>query len=80
MKKKVAVVVVSVVCFGLFIVSSLMSAEFWASKVSNKYHYPSCEWAQKIKPENLVKFSSPEQAQKDGYIPCKVCAPPTSAR
>jgi len=43
---------------------------------SDKYHYPDCEWAQKIKPENEVWFSSPEEAQKAGYKPCKVCTPP----
>ena len=30
---------------------------------------------QKIKPLNLVKFSSPESAIKAGYVPCKVCKP-----
>jgi outer membrane biogenesis lipoprotein LolB len=43
---------------------------------SDKYHYPDCEWAQKIKPENEVWFSSPEEARKAGYKPCKVCSPP----
>lgn len=43
---------------------------------SNKYHYPSCEWAQKIKPSNLICFSSPEDARAHGYVPCKVCNPP----
>lgn len=56
------------------------SADFWASKNSNKYHYPSCKWAQKINPKNLIKFNSPEQAVKAGYVPCKVCKPPTSSK
>jgi methylphosphotriester-DNA--protein-cysteine methyltransferase len=56
--------------------SYAMSAEYWGSKDSTKYHYPSCKWAQKISPKNLVKFSSPEQAIKAGYVPCKVCKPP----
>ena len=43
---------------------------------SNKYHYPTCVWARKIKPSNLVGFSSPEEAQRSGYVPCKVCRPP----
>lgn len=57
-----------------------MSAEFWGSKNSNKYHYPTCASAQKINPSNLVKFSSPEQAVKAGYVPCKVCKPPSATK
>jgi methylphosphotriester-DNA--protein-cysteine methyltransferase len=60
----------------LAIASYAVAAEFWGSRNSNKYHYPTCQWAQRIKPENLVKFSSPEEAAKAGYIPCKVCRPP----
>lgn len=50
-------------------------AEYWGSKKSDKFHYPSCTRAQKIKPENLVVFQSKEEAAKAGYIPCKVCKP-----
>ena len=57
-----------------------ISSQFWASQESNKYHYPTCLWAQKIKPSNLIKFSSPEEALKAGYIPCKVCNPPTTSK
>ena len=46
-----------------------------ASRNSNKYHYPSCVWAKKIKQSNLVTFKSKAEAQKAGYIPCKVCKP-----
>lgn len=50
--------------------------QFVGSIKSNKYHYPSCEWAAKIYPENEIWFSTPEEAQSAGYIPCKVCDPP----
>ena len=43
---------------------------------SNKYHYPSCKWAQKIKPGNIITFDSIADAQKQGYEPCKICRPP----
>ena len=72
-------VIVLILCLTFFAVSAL-SAEFWVAKNSNKYHYPSCRWAQKIKSENLVKFNSPEEAVKAGYVPCKVCKPPLSAK
>ncbi|MFH1800604.1 MAG: Ada metal-binding domain-containing protein [Candidatus Omnitrophota bacterium] len=45
------------------------------SSKSNKYHRPSCVWAKRIKPSNLVGFSSKEEAMQAGYIPCKVCKP-----
>lgn len=62
--------------FLLLITSLALSADFWASKNSNKYHYPDCRWAKKIKPNNLVVFKSSEDAVKAGYIPCKICKPP----
>ncbi|MCX6007906.1 MAG: thermonuclease family protein [Chloroflexi bacterium] len=46
------------------------------SKKSNKYHYPSCIWAQQIAADNEIWFSSGEEAKSGGYIPCKVCRPP----
>jgi len=45
---------------------------------SNKYHYPSCRYAQQIYPENEIWFSSAAEAQARGYIPCKVCRPPVT--
>ncbi len=60
----------------VFFLTVAHGAEFWGSKNSNKYHYPTCRWAQKIKSYNLKRFSSPEEAVKAGYIPCKVCRPP----
>lgn len=43
---------------------------------SNKYHYTWCRWAKKIKPQNLIVFSSVKEAKSKGYVPCKVCMPP----
>lgn len=45
---------------------------------SSIYHNPSCEWAKKISPHNLVNFDSPEDAKRKGYRPCKVCNPPSN--
>jgi hypothetical protein len=44
-----------------------------ASKNSNKYHLASCQFAQKIKPENKICFSSQEEAQKRGFQGAKCC-------
>jgi hypothetical protein len=46
---------------------------FVGSKNSNKYHLPTCRWAKNIKPENLVCFSSAEDAVAKGYQPDKTC-------
>lgn len=52
------------------------SGSFVGSVKSDKYHYPSCRWAEKINPSNEIWFSSPEDARAHGYVPCKVCSPP----
>ncbi len=51
--------------------------KYVGSKNSNIYHFPDCEWAQKISPANQIWFSSPQEALSIGYSPCKVCKPPT---
>ena len=52
------------------------SGQFVGSTKSNKYHYPSCQWAQKISPQNEIWFSSSEDARAHNYVACKVCNPP----
>lgn len=44
-----------------------------ASKNSNKYHLPTCRYAQNIKPENKICFSSKEEAENRGYQGAKCC-------
>ncbi len=72
MKRFMITVLLSLV----FISTAISATEFWGSKTSNKYHYPTCKWAKQISPSNLIKFESPQEAQKAGYIPCPVCKPP----
>jgi len=50
--------------------------QFVGSTKSDKYHYPSCRWAEKILPENEIWFASAEEARAAGYVPCGVCNPP----
>jgi hypothetical protein len=50
--------------------------QFVGSKNSDVYHYPSCTYAQRIKAENRIWFSSSQDARNHGYRPCKVCHPP----
>ncbi len=53
--------------------SQPQNCAFVGSKNSNKYHLPTCRWAKNIKPENIVCFSSVEDAAKRGYLPDKNC-------
>ena len=65
------------VAFFLAYLSLAADYKYVGSAKSNKYHYPTCEWALKIKAENLVTFNSAREALEAGYVPCKVCNPPT---
>jgi hypothetical protein len=49
---------------------------FVGSSESDKYHYPSCSAAKRIKSSNLVTFSSSTEARGAGYVPCSICSPP----
>jgi len=53
-----------------------MGTKFVGSKNSDKYHYCTCRYAKRIKPENLLCFSDEKDAQGQGYSPCGVCKPP----
>jgi hypothetical protein len=46
-----------------------------SSKNSQVFHTPQCRSAKRIKPENLITYSSREEAIKAGKRPCKVCKP-----
>lgn len=54
-------------------------AKFVGSKNSKKVHLSTCRWAQKIKPRNLVYFSSYEEAVAAGREPCRTCKPDLAA-
>jgi len=51
------------------------TGKYVGSIKSDKYHLPTCEWAEKIKDENRIWFQSEEEAIKAGYKPCSVCNP-----
>lgn len=58
--------------------SPVPTVKFVGSRTSNKYHYPDCKWTKRIRPKNLVTFSSAEEAREKGYVPCPACQPPKS--
>lgn len=45
------------------------------SKKSDVYHYCWCAAAKEIEPEDLIWFSSPNEAESQGYRPCEECKP-----
>jgi hypothetical protein len=55
--------------------SEATKAMLTGSSTSKKYHLPDCRYAAKIKPENKINFQSPEDAKRQGYLPCKSCNP-----
>lgn len=55
--------------------SSTSSGEYWASAKTDKFHLPSCEWAEKISDANKIIYQSREDAIADGKEPCGVCNP-----
>ena len=77
-RMRIAVSMVLVSAFLLVCLSIAADYQYVASQKSNKYHLSGCAWAAKIKPENLVTFKTAKDALAAGYVPCKVCAPPTT--
>lgn len=53
----------------------MAEGQYVGSSESDKYHYPSCRYAEKISAENRVWFKDEAAAQAAGYIPCGVCKP-----
>ena len=74
---RILILIIMLVSFSIVYLSIATDFKYVGSAKSNKYHYPTCKWAQKIKSENLVTFKSAKEALAAGYVPCKVCKPPT---
>jgi len=76
-KIRTLILIILLMAFISVCLSLAADYKYVGSAKSNKYHYPTCQWALKIKAENLVTFKSAKEALEAGYIPCKVCKPPT---
>ncbi len=46
-----------------------------ANKNSDVYHTPDCKWAERIKPQNSVKFDNAQEAEAQNFLPCRSCNP-----
>jgi len=46
-----------------------------ASVNSTVFHYPNCQWVERINPENRVYYYNVEQVIQSKRRPCRVCNP-----
>ena len=51
------------------------ATEYWASAKAEKFHLPTCEWAEKISDDNKIIYQSRDDAIEDGKVPCGACNP-----
>ncbi|MBI4643544.1 MAG: hypothetical protein HY790_00200 [Deltaproteobacteria bacterium] len=57
-------------------VALALDYKYVALKRGKKYHYPTCEYAQRVDSRLLLYFNSAKEAQAAGYKPCNTCKPP----
>lgn len=58
------------------VVSVSAAGTYIGSVNSNVYHKPTCGQAARIRDENIIEFSSADDAVAHGYRPCSYCKPP----
>ena len=54
---------------------SVDRTHFVANQNSDVYHRSDCKWAKKIKPVNIVEFSSVQEAEARNFLACSNCKP-----
>ena len=52
--------------------------DYVANKNSDVFHCPDCKWTLKIKPKNMITFSSLQEATTQHFVPCRDCQPVSS--
>ncbi len=62
---------------GIWVIPTPPEKYYVASKHSQGlvFHRPECQWARKIKNDNLVRFDTKDEALDLGYSPCRTCKP-----
>jgi flagellar biosynthesis protein FlhF len=48
---------------------------FVANQNSDVYHCSDCKWSKKIKPDNIIKFFSVQEAEAQNFLACSSCKP-----
>ena len=56
-------------------ITTTQTTQYIGSKNTKKYHTEDCQYVKTISDKNKVYFSSSQEAQNEGYIPCKACNP-----
>lgn len=56
-------------------ITTTQTTQYIGSKNTKKYHKEDCQYVKTISDKNKVYFSSSQEAQNEGYIPCKACNP-----
>ncbi len=56
-------------------ITTTQTTQYIGSKNTKKYHKEDCQYVKTISDKNKVYFSSSQEAQNEGYIPCKSCNP-----
>mgnify|MGYP001099556198 FL=1 len=56
-------------------ITTTQTTQYIGSKNAKKYHKEDCQYVKTISDKNKVYFSSSQEAQNEGYIPCKACNP-----
>ena len=55
--------------------SNIDRPHFVANKNSDIYHNTDCKWSDKIKPGNMIQFTSTREAEARNFLPCRSCNP-----
>lgn len=56
-------------------ITTTQTTQYIGSRNTKKYHREDCQYVKTISDKNKVYFSSSQEAQNEGYIPCKACNP-----
>jgi hypothetical protein len=51
------------------------TVRYAASSESDKFHYLSCHYVDRIRSYNIVYYYTASEARRDGKSPCSVCCP-----
>ena len=55
--------------------AGLSEDPYVANSNSDVFHCSDCKWTRKIKPKNLITFSTADAARRQKFMPCKDCQP-----
>lgn len=75
MRKKILALAAALWITCMLLPIPAFAAGYVASKKSDVFHESDCPYAKKIKDENLIYFSSPEEARNSGRRGCSKCNP-----